>query len=78
MNRPTPQAKWKIFREKVPEDMVPLWVVWSDTEEFLFQRGTDALNFVKEAINHCTHNHDLAWCPESIVDGRVVGRCMIN
>lgn len=78
MNSFASQAKWKVFREKVPEDMVPLWVVWSETEEFLFQKGADALDFVKKAINHRAHNHDLSWCPEAIVDGKVVGRCLID
>jgi hypothetical protein len=49
--------KWKVFREKVPEDMKPLWVVWerrADTdqcEEYLFQTGSDALDFVRRNID---------------------------
>lgn len=77
MNSLERHPKWKVFKEKVLVDDHPLWVVWTGHfEEFLFQSGADALSFVREAFAHKAHNHDLGYCPETIVSGRVVGRCL--
>ena len=42
--------KWKCFREKVPEWMAPMWVVWDLTGEYLFPTGAEALAFMDEEI----------------------------
>jgi hypothetical protein len=44
-------SKWKVFKEKVPEELKPLWVVWDQDEEHLFQTGTDALDFVRRNLD---------------------------
>ena len=67
-----------VFKEKNISS--PLWVVWTEDEEFLFQTGTDALDFVRNCFARklYAHDHGLNWCPEEIVDGKVVGRCRMS
>lgn len=42
--------KWRVFKEKLPQSMQPMWVVWDDHGEFLFPTGVEALSFVDEEL----------------------------
>lgn len=46
----TEQVKWKVFKEKVPPAMSPMWVVWDEYGEFLFRTGQEALLFVNAEL----------------------------
>jgi hypothetical protein len=39
-------CKWRVFREKLPAAMNPMWVVWDESGEYLFPTGGAALRFV--------------------------------
>lgn len=44
-------AKWKVFKERVPEIWCPMWVLWDDHGEHLFHTGKEALEFVNKELN---------------------------
>lgn len=50
---------WKIFKEKLPPQWNPMWVVWDEYGEYLFRTGAEALEFVNCQINQRMRWHKL-------------------
>lgn len=50
-------CKWRVFREKLPAPMSPMWVVWDENGEFLFKDGQTALAFVDSELRRRSLAH---------------------